>query len=339
MAKFNNCGVYFWWVEFANEADFREVEFIECSAVFWRAEFNGHAYFRDAYFSICDADFREAYFSEITTFENSKFDNAYLRLDDAKIYILTFSNANFENGATISLAGTNYQRLYVHWDSIKNYLVYNGEAYLTLVKNFKNIEYFEDSDNCYYHYRRERQSMRSWLDAAKYIDILAWLTCGYGIRPGYTLGWSFVLISSFGIAFWTGNGIYKITMSNQNNANEKVEKEWCFSYICFTAINKISNILWRILAAPKMLRKLLGALLKLRLGTLRLLPGRMWNASFVTDVSLKDALYFSIMVFVSQPPHDWRPKEGWKYAVMLEDVLGWLLLALFLVTLGNVMIR
>ena len=85
---------------------------------------------------------------------------------------------------------------------------------------------------------------------------------------------------------------------------------------------------------------MLGALLnKIRPSTLRRLPGRICNASFVTDLSLKDALYFSTMVFISMPPHDWQPKEGWKYWVVLEGVLGWLLLALFLVILGNVMIR
>ena len=94
-----------------------------------------------------------------------------------------------------------------------------------------------------------------------------------------------------------------------------------------------------MLITPKIIRKILSALLKIRPSTLRRLPGRIWNASFVTEISFKDALYFSTMVFVSMPPHDWRPKEGWKYAVMLEDVLGWLLLALFLVTLGNVIIR
>ena len=310
-------------------------------AYFGEAEFSGgNAYFRGVQFSGGDAYFNGAEFGKDVYFEFSSFDHANLTLENSKnIRILRLSNSTFRNESTICLNGSDYERLYVHWDQIKDGFVYNGEVYLTLVKNFRNIEYFEDADGCYYQYRREKQSMRNWREVAKYIDILAWLTCGYGVRPGYTLAWSFVLITIFGIAFWAGNGIHRIAMPYQENAHEGGGNRWSISSICCLPFNKILNILRRILGAPKTLKKIPGTLLKIRPSTLRRLLGRILNASFVTDLSFKDTLYFSTMVFVSQPPHDWRPKEGWKYAVMLEDVLGWLLLALFLVTLGNVMIR
>jgi len=341
-AQFTDRDANFRGAEFSGgDANFEEAHFSGGEANFSGADFSGgNVEFVGADFSGSNADFRKVDFGDDVSFEDSSFDHANLTLEDAReIRILRLSNSTFENESTISLKGTDYEWLYVHWDQIKYGFVYNGEAYLILIKNLRNIEYFEDADDCYYQYRRERQAMRSWWEMAKYIDILAWLTCGYGIRPGYTLGWSLVLVSFFGIVFWAGNGIYRITTQNQNNAIEKAEKEWRFSSTCCQASNKIYKIIKRILAAPKILRKVLSALLKIRPSTLRRLPGRIWNSSFVTDLSLKDALYFSTMVFVSQPPHDWRPKEGWKYWVMLEDVLGWLLLALFLVTLGNVMIR
>jgi hypothetical protein len=45
------------------------------------------------------------------------------------------------------------------------------------------------------------------------------------------------------------------------------------------------------------------------------------------------------MIFLSQGPIDFLPVGRHRYDVILEEILNWLLLALFLVTLGRVMIR
>jgi hypothetical protein len=45
------------------------------------------------------------------------------------------------------------------------------------------------------------------------------------------------------------------------------------------------------------------------------------------------------MFFVALPPPAWNLQGRWKYVVLVEDVLGWMLMTLFVVTLGNVMIR
>jgi len=52
------------------------------------------------------------------------------------------------------------------------------------------------------------------------------------------------------------------------------------------------------------------------------------------------SIYFSALAFVT--PHasiDLRPYKYWKYIVLFEHIIGWLLMTLFLVTLGRVMIR
>ena len=57
-------------------------------------------------------------------------------------------------------------------------------------------------------------------------------------------------------------------------------------------------------------------------------------------VSYGDALYFSIVTFTTVGFGDWYPVDRYrKAAVVIEGLLGWLTLALFLVTLANVMIR
>ncbi|MCK5108293.1 MAG: pentapeptide repeat-containing protein, partial [Methanosarcinales archaeon] len=58
------------------------------------------------------------------------------------------------------------------------------------------------------------------------------------------------------------------------------------------------------------------------------------------DVSLYDAFYFSMTTFTTLGYGDLYPADRYRMvAVMIEGLLGWLILALFLVTLANVMIR
>ncbi len=56
-------------------------------------------------------------------------------------------------------------------------------------------------------------------------------------------------------------------------------------------------------------------------------------------VSFLDAFYFSMVTFTTVGYGDWYPVGRYRIVVMIEGVLGWLLLALFIVTLANVMIR
>ena len=57
------------------------------------------------------------------------------------------------------------------------------------------------------------------------------------------------------------------------------------------------------------------------------------------QVSFGDALYFSMVTFTTVGFGDWYPVGRCRVLVMIEGLVGWLTLALFLVTLANVMIR
>jgi uncharacterized protein YjbI with pentapeptide repeats len=56
--------------------------------------------------------------------------------------------------------------------------------------------------------------------------------------------------------------------------------------------------------------------------------------------AISTSIYFSALAFVTAHASiELRPYGYWKYMVLLEHILGWLLMTLFLVTLGRVMIR
>jgi hypothetical protein len=47
------------------------------------------------------------------------------------------------------------------------------------------------------------------LEWSKVIDVLAWLSCGYGVWPGYTMAWAILTILVFALIFWKGDGIHR----------------------------------------------------------------------------------------------------------------------------------
>jgi len=57
------------------------------------------------------------------------------------------------------------------------------------------------------------------------------------------------------------------------------------------------------------------------------------------DASFCDAFYYSVTTFTTLSYGDWYPKNYYRILASIEGLLGWLILALFLVTLANVMIR
>ena len=189
--------------------------------------------------------------------------------------------AKFGKNSRIILNDTDFARFKAHWNEIEEHVVWDPGAYLALVNNYHGLGWSGDEDDCYYQYRSLNQGKKQW-GWSKAIDLLAWLSCGYGVRPGYAVAWSLLTILAFGLVFLRGNGIRRSAKPLYEPAEEDSVPE---------------------------------------------------------RVTLRNALFFSTMVFLSQGPIDFLPVGKNRYYVILEGISGWLLLALFLVTLGRVMIR
>ncbi len=257
---------------FSKSANFSNSHFHE-DAGFSEAQFHGEANFSRAHFGT-DANFSRARFND-ADFGRARFDKNFA-LANAKIYTLRLSDATFTKGSYIHLKDLNFNRIVVRWGSIRDHLPFNGSVYLTLTKNFRNLEQFEDEDCCYYQYRKEKQA-RTKRFFPKFIDSLVWLACGYGVRPAHTVFLSIAVILLFTGIFWMGHALEVDGTTEQTQQN--------------------------------------------------------------ASISLNDALYFSSMEFLGRSPQNLNIIEGYEYLTVMETLVGWLLMALFLVTLSKVMLR
>lgn len=298
LALFNSSANFF-GSDFEGAAGFSDVLF-RGSAGFGLTRFSGLTSFDNATFE-GEANFNLARFSNAASFSGTRFERNVLfglakfediaslqgasfeddlNLKAASISTMLLEKAVFREGCRILLNDTNLARLKAPWNEIKEHVVYNPGAYLALVENYHGLGWSRDEDDCYYDYRRINQAEREW-GWMKLIDIAAWLSCGYGVRPGYAVIWSLITIVVFALVFWMGDGIRRSSRPFQGAEADPV-------------------------------------------------PER---------ATLRNALFFSTMVFLSQAPIDFLPLRRYRYCVIMEGILGWLLLALFLVTLGRIMIR
>lgn len=280
---------YFGEVMFAGPAQFGLAHFSGLSsfggaffadeAGFGLARFSDAAYFSGAHFRDL-ALFGLTRFDDIVTFQEAVFEGD-LNFKAGSITSLLFEKAELLPGSRIVLNDTEINIFRAHWNEIKDHLAWQPGAYLSLVENYRRLGWSRDEDDCYYQYRKLDQAGKSW-GWSKIIDILAWLSCGYGVRPSYAVAWSLITILIFALVFWTGDGIRR--SSKPLKGPEELDSD----------------------------------------------PER---------ATLRNALFFSTMIFLSQGPIDFLPISRHRYYVILEGIMGWLLLALFLVTLGRVMIR
>ncbi len=109
-----------------------------------------------------------------------------------------FVGARFEK--ELFFYDADFKNFELSWASIGNRIICGGPTYLRLIKNFRDLEQFEDADRCYYQYRNWKRENRpfGWIKA---MDYLAWLSCGYGVRWQYTILSGLFVVALFGIYF------------------------------------------------------------------------------------------------------------------------------------------
>ncbi len=176
---------------FNNTTDFSSVMF-NGPSFFDNTQFHGNAIFSNAQF-IAPSDFSEARFDK------------NLAMNSTEINTMVFDNATFNERSHLFLAKADINRFMVKWSLIKDILSYDSSAYLSLVKNYRDLG-LDEADDCYYQYRFLSQESKSWSWSKAY-DIVAEVTCGYGVRPDRPVTCSLILILFCAFVFFLGRGL------------------------------------------------------------------------------------------------------------------------------------
>ncbi len=127
-------------------------------------------------FILGSAFFGGVKFADLAYFVNARFDQDMI-LEEARLYSMQLDNITFQDNSRINLNSTDFTKFVVHWNVIKNRVVYNGAAYLALVKNYKSLEWFDEADECYYQYRRigQERSLGAGLSSRILYPAFLWL--------------------------------------------------------------------------------------------------------------------------------------------------------------------
>lgn len=195
LSRFDRC-------QFSRDSLFRDICFND-TVDFTSARFEGPLFFSGTMFCE-DAVFNSVQFIGPTDFTDAQFYKA-LSMNSTKISTMVFDNSTFNESSQLFLAKADVNRLMVKWDRIKDILVYDSSAYLSLVKNYRDLGLGE-GDDCYYQYRVLSQDSKSW-SWSKILDILAGISCGYGVRPSHPVICSFILILLCMTILYLGNGL------------------------------------------------------------------------------------------------------------------------------------
>lgn len=271
----NGLGFSRTWI--LGQADFVRSRFI-ADSIFSRAHFNDTANFLDTDFD-GPVFFNDTVFCRDANFDNSQFQapadisnavfNGDLKLNSTKIVRMVLDGSSFGKESRLYLARADINRLIVSWSQIRDILSFDTAAYLSLIKNYKDLGQSSDANECYYEYRYLNQASKP-VGFSRFLDTVAWLTCGYGVRPHYALFCGMVIILIFSLIYWAGRGVEGF---HDIHGHQLMVASLFYSTIAFTANSK---------GLP--------------------LRGR------------------------------------YKYLGIAEGIVGWLLMALFLVTLGRLII-
>jgi hypothetical protein len=189
-------------INFSNNADFRSATFDESS------------FFKDTRFG-GDALFDNAQFNSPSDFNGTRFGKD-LAMNSTKISTMVFDGAIFNSSSRLFLSKADINRLMIRWELIKNILVYDSSAYLSLVRNYRDLG-LSEADDCYYQYRKITQDLKSW-EPSKILDILAYITCGYGVRVERPLLCSLFVILGCMAALWIGDGLKHHAIKDQKTS-------------------------------------------------------------------------------------------------------------------------
>jgi hypothetical protein len=333
---------YFPFSRFKRGANFSDSQF-DGDANFEEARFDGDAFFAESWFK-GNANFIRSRFKEYIDFSGSWFKgdanfsrsqfegevyfldrktnvrfNRSLNLNDCKINSILLENVEFSclTGKQISLEYPELNYFFASWDSIKDHILYHESTYLALVKNYKSLGWFNDADNCYYAFRKLAQTDKKWYKKPnRLIDLLIEIHRWFILRLEIPIKGT----------KWVGS-------------------LWLFSWIkLFDWSKLLDHISWITcgygLKIWPLVIWIIGSIL-IFASIYSMFDGIAINLGTTPgNASLIDCVYFSTFSLAGRPtPVGFSIIGSWKYVALMENLLGYVFLALFVVVLGRKVAR
>jgi hypothetical protein len=232
-SRFNQ-SAYFRTSQFGSYTGFSGCQFID-SVIFNEAQFSQSAYFEGTQFNQ-SASFINSQFNQSVDFSGSQFnkkaDFSLSRFNKSENFTLSqfqkdalfgrsyMKSANFNQTAfsgdlsfegsqidSLSLTRAEFSKIFMRWKSI-GHLAYDETTYLLLMSNFKNFNFLDDANECYYDYRNDRRATLPLLYQP--VDYAFMLLYGYGVKPERPVIWSLRFMAFFAALFWWRQGILPV---------------------------------------------------------------------------------------------------------------------------------
>lgn len=310
-ANFND-NVDFIGSNFVNSAYFNGTEFKKI-ANFSYADFNNSVYFNNVKFTgrtdFYGAKFNSfAYFNDETKFRsNTEFSFANFT------GLVDFSNTWFGRDVNFHEAKLAYFTNFTGAEfndsgkftgpSMPIGFIVDGANYHVFSRYYNNLNQFELADELYYNYRIYNMTRKSWSDIGFWSDLILFSIYGFGVKPLHSIYF----------------GILSILI---------------FSLIYINPIN------WKSLSSNIHLGKTnnKGRTLSLRDPGIKKDSGQNKKAQN-QEAGIFDVICYSICCFISQSHEGLSPKENFRIITILEGVLGWITLGVFISTLASFITR
>ena len=191
---------------FCEDSLLQKIDFND-TADFGGAKFDGPSFFEGTRF-YGDALFDGAEFNAPSDFNRTRFDRD-LGMNSTKISTMIFDGAAFGPGSQLFMAKADINKLLIDWSLIKDILHYDSSAYLSLVKNYRDLG-LDEADDCYYQYRSINQDLKGW-GPSKLMDIFANISCGYGVRAERPVLCSLIIVLICMVVLWFDNGLRQLS--------------------------------------------------------------------------------------------------------------------------------
>lgn len=152
---------YFSGIQFLGDTNFVNAQFLK-NAQFEKSKFYGEADFSKVLFS-GEADFGGVQFSNSTFFRDSKFrdlsDFKKCRYHRRTFFdnVTGFSNMQIEWEYSSDRSDHDTAEKNIKRRELKYHLKYNETFYIALIKNYRDMGWFQEADDCFYTYRAKKR--------------------------------------------------------------------------------------------------------------------------------------------------------------------------------------